>query len=169
MRLWKNKPKNKKNKNEVDESFKHEGLTLYISNVVPTIKSIGHWSHDQSESPHSCKLGNKMVPWWHCAIYRRALRVNDATSSQAKCDPHPKRLEGYQQPAKPPPTQRHKVNPGIRCCLCANCVTLISLYGSSSYANNNKKRAYFFHRATECALIYPHVFYPASGFLPDGT
>lgn len=79
---------------------KPESLALHVSNVVPTIKSIGHWFHEQSESPVSCKFGIKMVPS-RCAIYPKTLRVNDATSSLAKFDPHHKRLEGYQRAPNP--------------------------------------------------------------------
>jgi len=52
---------------------------------------------------------------------------------------------------------------GIQCCRCTNYATLIILHRSSSYA----ERAYLFCVLTVW-LNMPRVFYPTSGFLPDG-
>ena len=66
------------------------------------------------------------------------------------------------------PPLPHEMNLGIRNCQCANHVTLINLYRSCSNAERAYLYFFLFLMCSECGLIYPHVFYPASGFLPDG-
>lgn len=47
----------------------------------------------------------------------------------------------------------------------ANALTMSS---SLSYVGLAMQQQRIFSLCFECGLIYPHVFYPASGFLPDG-